>query len=158
MKIYVGANRDDEAVVEVEHDGTRKPLVHRVLHSPTGFSWGYCGSGPADLARSLLWDFMEKEPPASLYQEFKRTVIAKLHGSTWRIHDKDVANFLFRNQGLSTDAHWCQQEDCGRLVDWKESYWCDAHGDKCEKHEECAMKASPGHKLCDIHLGRPNPT
>lgn len=25
-----------------------------VRHSPTGFSWGYGGSGPADLARSLL--------------------------------------------------------------------------------------------------------
>ena len=30
------------------------PLPHHVKHSPTGFSWGYGGSGPADLARSLL--------------------------------------------------------------------------------------------------------
>jgi hypothetical protein len=29
-------------------------LRHVVRHSPTGFSWGYSGSGPADLARSLL--------------------------------------------------------------------------------------------------------
>ncbi|WP_045385694.1 DUF6166 domain-containing protein [Mycobacterium avium] len=30
------------------------PLPHAVKHSPTGMTWGYCGSGPADLARSLL--------------------------------------------------------------------------------------------------------
>jgi hypothetical protein len=31
-------------------------LRHVVKHSPTGYSWGYGGSGPADLARSLLID------------------------------------------------------------------------------------------------------
>lgn len=29
-------------------------LVHVAKHSPTGMSWGYAGSGAADLARSLL--------------------------------------------------------------------------------------------------------
>jgi hypothetical protein len=29
-------------------------LLHVVRHSPTGMTWGYSGSGPADLARSLL--------------------------------------------------------------------------------------------------------
>ena len=32
------------------------PLPHFVKHSPAGFEWGYTGSGPADLARSLLID------------------------------------------------------------------------------------------------------
>jgi hypothetical protein len=30
------------------------PLPHVQLHSPTGFGWGYGGSGPADLARCIL--------------------------------------------------------------------------------------------------------
>jgi hypothetical protein len=30
------------------------PLPHIVKHAPDGLSWGYCGSGAADLARSLL--------------------------------------------------------------------------------------------------------
>jgi hypothetical protein len=37
--------------------GSHEPLgllVHMPKHSPTGMSWGYAGSGPADLARSLL--------------------------------------------------------------------------------------------------------
>lgn len=31
-----------------------RPLRHIVLHSPTGFPFGYCGSSPADLSPSLL--------------------------------------------------------------------------------------------------------
>lgn len=47
------------AVVRVESDDSgikRAPLRHHVKHSPTGFSWGYGGSGPAELARCLLID------------------------------------------------------------------------------------------------------
>ena len=29
-------------------------MPHVPLHSPAGFAWGYAGSGPTDLARSLL--------------------------------------------------------------------------------------------------------
>jgi hypothetical protein len=29
-------------------------LTHHVKHSPSGFAWGYGGSGPADLARCIL--------------------------------------------------------------------------------------------------------
>ncbi len=42
-------------LVMVEQDGeVLGPLPHVVRHSPDGLSWGYAGSGPADLARSLL--------------------------------------------------------------------------------------------------------
>ena len=35
--------------------GTQIGVVqHLPKHSPTGMNWGYCGSGPADTARSLL--------------------------------------------------------------------------------------------------------
>lgn len=62
------------------------PLHHYVLHSPTGFEMGYNGSGPADLAYSILvhWFLsykfsMEeaKEEAAALHQEFKLALIAK---------------------------------------------------------------------------------
>jgi len=33
-----------------------QPLRHISKHSPTGFAWGYAGSGPAELARCLLID------------------------------------------------------------------------------------------------------
>lgn len=50
--------RDGPArVVHVKIDGAGYqcgPLAHHVKHSPDGFSWGYGGSGPSELARCLL--------------------------------------------------------------------------------------------------------
>lgn len=37
-----------------DHTGFTAPLPHHSLHGEDGFSWGYGGSGPADLARSLI--------------------------------------------------------------------------------------------------------
>jgi hypothetical protein len=38
-------------------DEDREPLRQRIVyHSPTGFEWGYAGSGPADLALNILAD------------------------------------------------------------------------------------------------------
>lgn len=37
--------------------GETKLLPHIVKHSPTGFAWGYGGSGPAELARCILIHF-----------------------------------------------------------------------------------------------------
>jgi hypothetical protein len=45
-----------EVLVRDDAAGSSAPLRHVVRHSPTGFGWGYGGSGPADLARSLLID------------------------------------------------------------------------------------------------------
>lgn len=41
-------------LIVVDIDGDLSPLPHQSKHSPTGMSWGYSGSGAADLARSLL--------------------------------------------------------------------------------------------------------
>lgn len=43
-------------------------LTHIQKHSPTGMSWGYSGSGPADLALSILADhFGELQEQHALY-------------------------------------------------------------------------------------------
>lgn len=72
-----------EALVHVGDESY--PLPHIVRHSPTGFGFGYCGSGPADLARSMLIHYFRcfKQSPEvaqklaePLYQEFKRQFIA----------------------------------------------------------------------------------
>jgi len=57
--VYTGVAplaRGGPGVVYVERDGVRSHLTHRSKHSPTGFMWGYGDSGPADLARSILFD------------------------------------------------------------------------------------------------------
>ena len=39
--------------------GEEKPLRHHRHHSPDGFSWGYSGSGPCELARCILIDYFD---------------------------------------------------------------------------------------------------
>lgn len=52
-------------------------------HSPTGFSWGYAGSGPAQLALAILLDHTgDPEVALSLYQTFKVQHVA-LWGQQW---------------------------------------------------------------------------
>jgi len=46
-------------------------------HSPTGFAWGYGGSGPAQLAPALLADALGDDDLAvRLHQDFKFKVVA----------------------------------------------------------------------------------
>lgn len=47
-------------------------------HSPDGFNWAYCGSGPAQLSLALLLEEVSKEDAERLYQDFKFRVIARL--------------------------------------------------------------------------------
>jgi len=50
-------------------------------HSPTGFAWGYYGSGPAQLALAILLELTDENTALRLYQQFKEDVIAKLPGT-----------------------------------------------------------------------------
>ena len=50
-------------------------------HSPDGFSAGYSGSGPAQLALAILLEFTDQVTVIRLYQEFKSDVIAGLKGN-----------------------------------------------------------------------------
>ena len=56
--VYHGYHRSSAgvSVVAIETErGQQLGLLHHVVrYSPTGLNWGYQGSGPADLARSLL--------------------------------------------------------------------------------------------------------
>ena len=47
-------------------------------HSPDGFSWGYGGSGPAQLALGIILVFLPQACALKIYQDFKRDVIAAL--------------------------------------------------------------------------------
>lgn len=48
-------------------------------HSPCGFSWGYGGSGPAQLSLAILLEVSgDKEFALKYYQEFKEEVVARL--------------------------------------------------------------------------------
>lgn len=54
-------------------DSADSQKVHN--HSPDGFSWGYAGSGPSQLALAIMLKLTGKSDG---YQNFKFNVIAKL--------------------------------------------------------------------------------
>jgi len=71
-------------------------LAGEVRHSPTGFNWGYHGSGPAELARAMLVTACPGEPAArhpACYQEFKAEVLGRLQGE-WEIEEPAVRTWF----------------------------------------------------------------
>ena len=64
--------------MKVNDAGNPYVLSHIERHSPDGFQWGYGGSGPADLARSILYDLLgDFNIVDRLYQTFKFDFVAK---------------------------------------------------------------------------------
>jgi hypothetical protein len=51
------------------------PSQSIINHSPDGFNWGYGGSGPAQLAASIM---LELTGDIGGYQDFKWDVVAKI--------------------------------------------------------------------------------
>lgn len=95
MKTYLGARVNGEAivvVVERDHSAKMLPLgLEHVRHSPTGFEWGYGGSGPAQLAFAILLDhFKDVNRARAWYQPFKWKVIANLQGCEWELSSEKI--------------------------------------------------------------------
>jgi len=67
-------------VIDKEGDSRRLRLhLKECNHSPTGFEWGYGGSGPAQLAFEILFDvFGDAALALRMHQAFKRERIAVL--------------------------------------------------------------------------------
>lgn len=69
------------------------PRLDLVRHSPTGFAWGYGGSGPAQLALALCADALggrREDVALRVYQEVKRRLVEPLEGSSWMLTRADV--------------------------------------------------------------------
>ena len=100
MKIYKGKRLGEaEGIPWVRVTVNGKPLEHHVHHSPTGFEWGYRGSGSADLARSILWDFLGREPAHVLYQSFKFRFVAGW-GDEWQITSEEIQKWISKNPDI----------------------------------------------------------
>ncbi len=90
MKVYQGKRSGRAADVTV--DG--RPLNPRLNlwnHSPSGFEWGYMGSGPAQLALAILADYLRDDDEAvELHQEFKTSVVATLPYGGWSLTEAEI--------------------------------------------------------------------
>ena len=106
MKLYQARRQGGAADVMVNG----RPLNARLdlyNHSPTGFEWGYCGSGPAQLALAILADHLSDDGEAlNLYQRFKWAVVAGLPAQGWTLSSDEINQALQRireeeTQGVS---------------------------------------------------------
>jgi hypothetical protein len=95
VRIYEGTRTNDGCEVTVrENDGPPRPLALRLdirAHSPTGFSWGYAGSGPAQLALALLADALgDEEQAQDSYQDFKFKLVGRLPHDGWTLTEEEI--------------------------------------------------------------------
>ena len=104
MKIYHGW-RSGYAVDVTVNGLPLEPRFDLWYHSPTGFEWGYCGSGPAQLALALLADHLANDQEAlEYYQRFKLAVIAGFRRNrTLTGREIDEALRTIRAEGAAHD-------------------------------------------------------
>jgi hypothetical protein len=75
---YHGRSGDGEFEVLCLDEAGERPLYHSVEGSPTGYSWGYTGAGPTDMAGSLLLDRLGYVPQRRIVFGFRDDVVALL--------------------------------------------------------------------------------
>jgi hypothetical protein len=96
MSYYVARRTKMGPLVTV--DGEALDLCLELMnHSPTGFDWGYCGSGPAQLALAILAHHCDSNEEAlDLYQRFKWAVIAGLPRIGWSLNTQQINEAIDR--------------------------------------------------------------
>lgn len=99
MKTYRGARTRQGPLVGVT-DGYRAYVLRHACGgnqpcvSPSGFEWGYAGSGPAELALALLADALPGErgqptfPLAALH--FKEQVVSDFEYDGWVLSETEI--------------------------------------------------------------------
>jgi hypothetical protein len=144
---YAGDPRTRAVVIRLR-DGRTRPLRHYVCHSPTGFNWGYGGSGPADLALSILCHalgvpahtspriFTNGRPLSRrlqqawvLHQHFKETVIANLPmDQPWELPVAQVRTWIALHVLGAPDALIARRQN-GQHTEHSEGGGPDGAGD-----------------------------
>ena len=94
MKTYRG-RREGYATIVTVNERPLNPRLDLWNHSPTGFEWGYGGSGPAQLALALLANHIGDDDQAVvLYQDFKRAVVARLDKRGWTLTSAQIQTHI----------------------------------------------------------------
>jgi hypothetical protein len=100
--VFRGRRTGYDADVEMVVDGTARPLpLHLEVrnHSPSGFAWGYLGSGPAQLALAMCVELFGRQKAEAAYQHVKERLIAPLQAEHWSITGDQVVAALRARQG-----------------------------------------------------------
>jgi len=93
MKIFRGDRSETGAIVT--EDGRPLPLRLKLRnHSPTGFEWGYGGSGPAQLALAICSAVVSDQRALAVYQRFKFRVIGGIEDQHWELTEAEVLRVI----------------------------------------------------------------
>jgi len=94
MKHYSGRREGYAVIVTV--DGRRlNPRLDLWNHSPSGFEWGYPGSGPAQLALAILADHCGDDRQAfDFHHRFKWAVVAEFPHRSWALTSQEIDRVL----------------------------------------------------------------
>lgn len=75
------------------------------LHSPTGFEWGYGGSGPADFALNILyWFTQDREFSERAHQDFKWSFISRMPDEGGTIPGHVIRSWITERQEQAVPA------------------------------------------------------
>lgn len=91
--VYQGIRAiDDVHDTQVLVDGQPLPMTDLAQRkSPSGFEWGFGGSGPAALAHSILvHEFGADEAELLSFQDFKWAVVATLDYQGWTLTSPEI--------------------------------------------------------------------
>jgi hypothetical protein len=90
---FRGRRRNHDTHVELIKGSTSRDLpLHLAVrnHSPSGFEWGYCGSGPAQLALAMCVELVGVSRAERVYQHVKERLVAPLAEDDWTLSSDDV--------------------------------------------------------------------
>jgi hypothetical protein len=99
MKTYRGNRERGKVWIESpDYEGGWRDLPLRLEvfnHSPSGFEWGYLGSGPAQLALAILCDYLgEPQLAVRFYEEFKEDIVARWKGDEWTFTEQEIEEWF----------------------------------------------------------------
>jgi uncharacterized protein DUF6166 len=85
-------------------------------HSPTGFEFGYPGSGPAQLALAILLDFLDGEAHRAAWhhQAFKFRFVARWSGDRAEITGAAIVDFLHEAEAEDVAFESAEEVDHAR--------------------------------------------
>ena len=107
MKTFVATRNEDKNSISIKvisSDESTSDLIHRKHHSDD-LEWGYLGSGPSDLARSIMWEVLGTQPHPTLYQDFKFKFIAMMPYEGFTLQESEIRAWLDERKQLGRDFY-----------------------------------------------------
>jgi hypothetical protein len=100
MKLFIGKRTKNGAEVFIDGEQlTLEPSLEVYSHSPTGFEWGYGGSGPSQLALAILLELYGRSTALHYYQAFKYKFIVAAAQDGFVISSDDIDLWLKKEKG-----------------------------------------------------------